>query len=81
MGYLPDNHVSFGPEPRPEPRRTVMAAPDTSPEFEAFLAAVDLRPLGHGAWERIDTARGEGVIFGGRLLAHSVLRAMAPARG
>ena len=55
--------------------------PAASPELSAFLTALDLRPAGDGRWEGTNTAEGHGVIFGGQLLAQTVVAASRSADG
>lgn len=52
-----------------------------SPELDAFLTAVDLRRAGDGEFEGSNTAEGHGVIFGGQLLAQTIVAASRSAEG
>ena len=60
-----------------------MSKPETapSPERDAFLAALDLTARGDGLWEGTNTADGHGVIFGGQLLAQTIVAAARSAEG
>lgn len=52
-----------------------------SPELDAFLNALDLRPVGDGGFEGSNTAEGHGVIFGGQLLAQTIVAAARSTEG
>lgn len=58
-----------------------MTGTRTDEELDAFLEAIDLRPAGDNAWEGTNTAEGHGVIFGGQLLAQTIVAASRSGDG
>lgn len=52
-----------------------------SSEGAAFLAALDLVPAGDGSWTGSNTGHGRGVIFGGQLLAQTIVAAAGSVEG
>ena len=60
-----------------------MSTSETTPsaERDAFLAALQLSARDDGLWEGTNTAEGHGVIFGGQLLAQTIVAATQAAGG
>lgn len=52
-----------------------------SPELTGFLASLDLTPAGEGEWTGTNMAEGHGVIFGGQLLAQTIVAATRSGEG
>lgn len=52
-----------------------------SPELDAFLTALDLTAAGDGEWHGSNTDDGHGVIFGGQLLAQTIVAASRSVEG
>jgi acyl-CoA thioesterase len=50
-------------------------------ELGSFLAAIDLTPAGNDIWTGTNSAEGHGVIFGGQLLAQTIIAATRSTEG